>query len=183
MITPSELEETVVLVVVVGWLVQWRLLGEAERVRAVPRGRVRPRTSHRVETGAPKGVQITSDESISDLVNCIQSDRLKRLFIELLQGQTSFSRLSRLLLLIWPIIVIKRVQIVKVIQQAKDALVNEEPKLDRGEMPVLFLSFYGIHAAARDGVDEEDDDQRGKDHQMHIAYRQSGHQGDIEPLF
>ena len=77
----------------------------------------------------PKRVQITSNEAISDLVNRIQSHCFERLTVELFQGKTPLYFFAGLDLTALKFIIVL-IHLIKIIQEAEDSLVNEEPEFD-----------------------------------------------------
>ena len=105
----------------------------------------------------PKRVQITSNEAISDLVYRIQSHCFKRLTIELFQGKTPLYFFAGLDLTALKFIIVL-IHLIKIIQEAEDSLVNEEPEFDGRQMSNLALSIFLTQAAVAYSVDNEDDD-------------------------
>ena len=76
---------------------------------------------------AAERVQIASNFSFSDLIDCIKADCLKGFFIELLQSKASFNILACLSLLLVYIVIV----FFQLIEEAEDSFINELPKLKR----------------------------------------------------
>ena len=67
-------------------------------------------------------IQITSDVTVSDLVNCVLSDSFVGFFIKFFEGETSFDFFSPLLYFLFA-----NLWIVNVVEQAEDTFINEKP--------------------------------------------------------